>query len=190
MIAAMVVLVAPPSLASTQQHGVRPGLAAASLPGIGYLRDGNGAGDAASPRPGVSDQVSQPLYAVGMSAGPWRWSATSFMGVSPGTFKYGPLENATLADGDVIYVLELLANGNMCMGNSGGAAITEDCRNGAPPRDQWVYDPPTGYWINVGRSNDQDNWEILCNPGGGQQLIVTTRDNCTDYHEEWSFKSG
>jgi hypothetical protein len=39
--------------------------------------------------------------------------------------------------------------------------------------------------VNIGRSNDKDNWEVLCNPGGGNPLIITTRDACTTYHEQW-----
>jgi hypothetical protein len=182
--ACMIGLAAPPSLASTPRAAGH-GLALSAFPTAGYLRDGNGAGDVASLKPKADDSVPEPLYAIPVNGGAWKWIIIDYAPASGSRFTYGPLSNAT--QGDQIYVLQLL-DAYMCMANSAGVVISEPCEFNA--RQEWVYDPPTGYWINIGRSNDQNNWEVLCNPGGGGQLVVTTRDQCSDYHEEWYFNDG
>jgi hypothetical protein len=109
--------------------------------------------------------------------------------VPAGTFTYEPLADATANDDEV--VLELTASGfnSYCLGNEAGGAYSDYCGvyTLATANQKWVYDPSTGYFINVGRSNDKQNWEILCNPASNNQLIITTRDNCSDYHKEWAF---
>ncbi len=178
-IATMALLAAPPSLASP-----RPRQYSQCHPCTGYLQDGNGAGDAASLMPNAPSNQLENLFAEPVSVA-WRWDMYNIGPVISGTFTYGPLENATLADHDDILDFVLHANNNECMENDSGEAVSDTCTGGK--REQWVYDPPTGYWINVGRSNDENNWEILCNPGGGGALYVGTRDSCSDYHEEWLF---
>lgn len=186
-VATVAVLAAPPSLASTQAHShVRPMITC--FPCTGYLRDGNGAGDAASVFPNIGNPDNQALFPEPVSVA-WRWDMYDEGTVPHGTFSYGPLANATANDD--WYIFTLFASQGYCMTNSTGGAASQPC---VGTRDQeWVFDPPTGYWINVGRSNDKNNWEILCNPGSSSpsgELTVTTRDNCSDYHEEWAFNGG
>jgi hypothetical protein len=185
--ATIVSAAAPSSFASSRGRGVSDAQPAVTYT-TGYLRDGNGAGDAASLPVGWPRNVPTPLYGVGVHAGAWRWNLTDLGPVPPGEFTYAPLQNALKNDLAHIWIFYLHADTSMCMANDNGGAFSEGCTHTA--RDIWAYDPHSGYWVNVGRSNDKGNWEILCNPGGGAALTVGTRDSCTDYHKEWKFKQG
>jgi hypothetical protein len=185
--AAMVSVAAPSSFASSAREAGHA-QADVTYTNPGYLRDGNGEGDAASLPVGWNDADPTPLFGVGVHAGAWRWNIIDLGPVPPGEFTYGPLQNTLTNDGAHIWLFELTDRTTMCMANDNGGAYSEGCTFTA--RDIWAYDPPSGYWVNVGRSNDEGNWEILCNPGESAGLTVTTRDSCTDYHEEWNFNQG
>ena len=185
--AASVLVAAPASFASPHVRG-SDAQTAVTYTNPGYLRDGNGTGDAASLPVGWPANVPTPLFGVGVHAGAWRWNITDLGPVPAGEFSYGPLQNALTNDHAHIWIFNLFANTNMCMANDNGGAFSDPCTYTA--RDIWAYDPPSGYWVNEGRSNDKNNWEILCNPGGGAGLTVTTRNSCTDYHKEWNFNQG
>ncbi|HEX6521234.1 MAG TPA: hypothetical protein VF070_14685 [Streptosporangiaceae bacterium] len=152
-----------------------------------YLCDGNGVGDCKSLPPHGSVVDGARIFAVARNSGAWRWDVFPD-GLVENNFTYPPLNNQL--NGQTIWVLKLHANNNFCNGNSGGADILKDCSNQVfPPSEQWVLDPSNHYFVNIGRSNDKDNWEVLCNPGGGGPLVIGTRDSCTTYHEQWNFVS-
>jgi hypothetical protein len=189
--AALAWLAAPPSSATSLAGGYDAATAATCGPcTTGYLQDGNGAGDAASLIPGVLASTNEPLLAEPVNGGAWRWDMYDEGLVQDGLFTDKSLESATQNAGDHVFLFRLHADTDFCMVNSDGGAWSQDCNPTTGVRALWVFDSRTGYWINVGRSNDKGNREILCNPGGGGQLIITTADNCTDYHEEWAFEPG
>jgi hypothetical protein len=82
--------------------------------------------------------------------------------------------------GQPILKIALHFNNGYCNGNSAGADDLKICNGSAS--EQWVSDPQNAYLVNIGRSNDQDNWEVLCNPGGGARLVIGTRDSCSTFH--------
>jgi hypothetical protein len=149
-----------------------------------YICDGAGAGSCKSLLPGAAVYNFEPIYAIGRNSGAWRWVVTQVGTVTRSTFSYQPIDNQLL--GQPILEIQLYASSSYCNGNSGGADVLKTCGTPLPASEQWVSDPSTLTLVNVGRSNDQDNWEVLCNPGGGGQLVIGTRDSCTTYHEQWS----
>jgi hypothetical protein len=154
--------------------------------GTGYWCDGNGAGYCTTLYPGGQGVYQgEPVEAYPVSAGLWRWDLYRHGYVGKSTFTDGYIYNAL--GGLPIYVMQLHAFTNYCERNSAGGDVVNLCASPAAPAEEWVSDPSTGYLVNVGRSNDQDNWEVLCNPGGELQLTVTTRDACTNYHKEWAW---
>jgi hypothetical protein len=176
-------LAAPPSFASVQPGDPYTGC----HPCTGFLQDGNGVGDAASPVPKIQNPDNTALFAIPVNGGAWRWDLYELGQVSSGTFNDTGLATATAKDYEYAFVLH--AKTVDCMSNvNGGAYSGRPCTYAA--RQTWVYDPDTGYWINVGRSNDEGTTEILCNSGGGGSIIITTPDGCSDYHEEWAFNKG
>jgi hypothetical protein len=175
------VSVTVPVSASAQGYYLNPYVIPANAQ---YVCDGASQGSCASlpVGGGISDGAN--LYAIGFS-GAWRWDVVN-IGTVNGDFAYGPINNAL--NGQDILQISLLdeSKGPKCLANSSGDATLQACNFNSPPRaQQWVAYPAHDTLVNIGRSNDKDNWEILCNPGGGNHLIVTTRDACTTYHEQW-----
>ncbi len=152
-----------------------------------YVCDGNGAGSCMSLEPHATPAAGEHLISVGKSAGSWRWIEGTESDVGDGiyTFSYGPLENQL--QGQPVHTFDLNGSTAFCAANSAGGAVINPCSSAL---DQaWVFDPTTHTLVNMGRSNDQDNWEVLCNPGTGKQLLIGTRDSCSTYHEEWGISS-
>lgn len=161
--------------------------AAASAQTPYYVCDGNGAGTCMSLPAHATPAHGEHLISLGADAGAWRWivGTESYVGDPGYTFSYGPLENQL--QGQPVFVFQLYANDYYCAANSDGGAVINPCSSAL---DQaWVLDPANGYLVNMGRSNDKDNWEVLCNPGIGDELVIGTRDSCTTYHEEWAIVS-
>lgn len=191
-------LAAPHKTNVSQRQPVRGALAAPQrrLPrsaGNFYLCDGNGSGSCMSLPSGACYYCfsQQALYAVGKDAGAWTWwelQGPSVGSTSNYVFKDDYIEDALAGQPTWAYILRAAPDEHGCAANAAGGAVmnysTLGC--GFDNDETWVYDPETGWVVNFGRSNDQDNWEILCNPGGGAQLTVTTRDGCSSYHEEWA----
>jgi hypothetical protein len=148
-----------------------------------YLCDGNGAGSCKSLTPGITPAPGEQIFAVGESSGAWRWDVVTVSYVTSTTFTDGYIDSALL--NQPIYELHLHAEDIYCNGNTDGGDWLKSCDG--TTSELWVRDPANGDFVNVGRSNDKDNWEVLCNPGGGNQLVIGTRDSCTTYHEEWNF---
>jgi hypothetical protein len=169
-------------LAGPAAHAANPGAAVGSS-FTGYLCDGNGAGSCKSLTPGIMPAPGEQIFAVGESSGAWRWDFVTVSFVTSTTFTDGFIDNALL--NQPIYELQLHAAPIYCNGNSDGGDWLKSCDGSAS--ELWVRDPSNGHFVNVGRSNDKDNWEVLCNPGGGAQLVIGTRDSCTPYHEAWNF---
>lgn len=153
-----------------------------------WVCDGNGAGSCMSLKSGATEAPGEKLISLGINAGAWTWlwGIEANVGQGKFTFSYGPLENQL--QGDPVYVFQLFADSIYCAANSGGSAVINPCTGALA--QAWVFDPANGYLVNMGRSNDQNNWEVLCNPGTGMDLYIGTRDSCTTYHKEWSFASG
>jgi hypothetical protein len=152
-----------------------------------YVCDGNGAGTCMSLEPHATPAHGEHLVSVGPSAGAWRWieGTESSVGTAPYIFSYGPLESQLRHQ--PVHVFDLNGSTAYCAANSAGGAVINDCSSAL---DQaWVFDPTTHTLVNMGRSNDEDNWEVLCNPGTGKQLVIGTRDSCSAYHEEWAVVS-
>ncbi|HEY3871328.1 MAG TPA: hypothetical protein VGM10_23410 [Actinocrinis sp.] len=137
--------------------------------GTFYICDGNGAGSCKSLQPGASISDNEKIYAIGESNGAWRWDVYS---VSAG--------------GETNYIFVLHADNGFCNGNSAGGDILKDCSSAAS--EQWVY-TTSHLLVNVGRSNDKGTVEVLCNPGGGGQLVIVPPGSCTAYHETWGFEA-
>jgi hypothetical protein len=151
-----------------------------------YVCDGASQGSCASLPKGGAIFDGANLFAVGMGSGAWRWDVVNIGTVNSGTFTDGYIDNA-LSGQDILQISLLdTSQGSFCMANSAGGAILKICNfNSSTPSQLWVADPKHDYLVNIGRSNDKDNWEVLCNPGGGNPLIITTREACTTYHEQW-----
>jgi hypothetical protein len=149
-----------------------------------YVCDGNGAGTCMSLPSGATPGNGLHLISLGAVAGAWRWIVGTEAHVGdPGyTFSYGPLENQL--QGKPVYVFQLYADTKFCAQNAAGDAVIDPCSSAL--RQAWVLDNSNGYLVNMGRSNDQDNWEVLCNPGTGKELVIGTRDSCSNYHKEWA----
>jgi hypothetical protein len=152
-----------------------------------YICDGAGLGSCKSLHPGSQVYNYEPIYAVGVNSGAWRWVVTQVGTVTSSTFTYQPIDNQL--SGLPILEIALYANSSYCNGNSGGADVLKTCDTPLPASERWVQDPSTLTFVNVGRSNDQGNWEVLCNPGGGGHLVIGTRDSCSTYHEQWAIVS-
>lgn len=150
-----------------------------------YVCDGDGSGSCMSLPVNGTAAPGSPLYAVGESAGAWRWNDVVWAHVGdPGfTFSDPYIENALLHQ--PVYLFQLYAKPTLCSANSGGGDFANTCT--ALPDQMWVFDPVNHYLVNMGRSNDKDNWEVLCNPGSSSQLVIGTRDSCSTYHEQWNF---
>lgn len=148
----------------------------------GYLCDGNGTGSCKSLTPGIMPAAGEQIIAVGESSA-WRWDFVTVSFVTNTTFTDGFIDSALL--NQPIYELQLHDAPIYCNGNTDGGDWLKSCDGSAS--ELWVRDPANGHFVNVGRSNDKDNWEVLCNPGGGNPLGIGTRDSCTPYHEEWNF---
>ena len=133
--------------------------------------------------PGASVFDGEQINAIAVDKGAWTWEALNEGTVNSSTFTYAPIDNAL--NGDTIWFLKLYANQNYCNGNSAGADLLRKCV--VVPAQLWVLDPSNGYFVNIGRSNDKDNWEVLCYPGGGFALVIGTRDSCPNPGKEWSF---
>ncbi len=165
--------VAPAQAANPPQHVVS---GSAQL-----ICDGDGLGSCKSlPIGGVVMDLG-PIFAVNGN-GAWRWDVSRVGTVTSSTFSYTPIDNQLA--GQPILKIALHFDNFFCNGNSGGSDLLKVCDGSAS--ELWVADPGNAYLVNVGRSNDQDNWEVLCNPGGGGQLVIGTRDSCTTYHEQWA----
>jgi hypothetical protein len=153
-----------------------------------YICDGNGAGSCKSLLPHSLDAPGVLIYAIGASAGAWRWDVyllyrvTCNGGCAP--FR-DPSLDSQLAGQEVLEIALYASNDTNCNGNSAGGDILKSCTN-LPASEVWVSDTHTGYLINVGRTNDKGTLEVLCNPGGGVQLTIVTPGSCTPYHEEWA----
>jgi len=159
--------------------------AAASAQTPVYVCDGIGEGICMSLKAGATLAPDENLISLGENAGAWRWivSTVSYVGEEPGyDFSYGPLENQL--EGQPVLVFKLYADDHYCAANSDGGAVINTCNTSL--EQAWVLDPTNHYLVNMGRSNDKDNWEVLCNPGIGDKLVIGTRDSCTTYHEEWA----
>jgi hypothetical protein len=123
-----------------------------------------------------------PIYAIGINNGAWKWDVSVVDYVTSSTFTDHYIDNQLA--GQPILKIALHFNNGYCNGNSAGADDLKICNGSAS--EQWVSDPQNAYLVNIGRSNDQDNWEVLCNPGGGARLVIGTRDSCSTYHKQWA----
>jgi hypothetical protein len=150
-----------------------------------YICDGAGQGYCKSLQPNAPTYPFEPVVVVGRNNGAWRWDVYDMGPVTDSTFTYAPLRNQL--QGQRILVFDLHAHPEYCNGNSGGGDVIKTPCTDPSPSDKWVLDPTNSYLVNVGRSNDKNNWEVLCNPGGGGQLRIDTRDSCTTYHKQWGF---
>jgi hypothetical protein len=181
-----IILIAAAGLAvaaSLPAHAATSGLTAQNPQ---YVCDGNGQGSCMSLVPGIQfiNGDTYDLYAFGEAAGAWRWDVYQQGGVDPSN----PVPGGV--DGEAIVAFGLFAeNDSYCAGNSGGSVYAKPSCDPqttiVPASDQWVVDANNGYLINVGRSRDQGTEEILCNPGGGDQLSVVPPGSCTAYHRDW-----
>jgi hypothetical protein len=179
-VAAIAVALAPTAAA----HADTPATAAPSESFVGtfYICDGGGAGFCKSLVPHATPFDLESVFAVPMNGGAWRWDLYDVGTVNSGTFTDHYIDTALA--GLAIYNFALHADPAFCNGNSDGGDVIKFCSSAAS--EEWVFEPTHGFLVNVGRSNDKDNWEVLCNPGGGGQLVIGTRDSCTTYHRDWA----
>lgn len=138
--------------------------------GTYYLCDGNGSGYCMSLVPFAVPLNLEQLFAIAKNGGAWRWDV--YRHVS--------------GNGTIYITFVLHADTNFCAGNSGGSAYIKTCDGSAS--ETWQYYPNEEY-ANVGRTNDQGTKEVLCNPGGGNQLVIVKPGSCTSYHEQWGLVS-
>lgn len=170
-----------PVSASAQGYAFNPYVIPANAQ---YICDGASQGSCASLPVGGAIFNGANLFAIGMG-GAWRWDVVN-IGTVNGNFTDGYINNAL--NGQDILQISLIdtSQGVECLANSAGGATLQTCNfNSLTPAQLWVADPAHDTLVNIGRSNDKDDWEVLCNPGGGNPLIITTRDACTTYHEQW-----
>jgi hypothetical protein len=150
-----------------------------------HICDGNGAGSCKSLPRGGGVFNNAPVFAVGVNNGAWLWDNIQVGSVNGTTFTYQPIDNALR--GQPILEIELHYDNSFCNANSAGTDVINLCFGS--PAQKWVSDPQNNYLVNVGRSNDKNNWEVLCNPGNSGQLVIGTRDSCSDYHKQWATTS-
>lgn len=152
--------------------------------------DGDGFGSCMSLIPGGCDTCDESaLFAYGKTAGAWTWVEEPGPTVGTGNyiFKDQSIESALAGQPTETFRLWAAQNDDCAANLDGGAVIRFSNLGCSLDKAQtWVYDLKTDWLVNMGRSNDEDNWEILCNPGGGGQLTVTTRDSCSTYHSQWA----
>jgi hypothetical protein len=169
-------------LTGTPAHAAAPA-ATTGTSFTAYLCDGNGVGSCRSITPGITPAPGEQIFGIGESSGAWRWDFAVVGYVNSTTFTDGYIDNAL--NNQPIYDVYLHGQSIFCNGNTDGGDWLKSCDGSAS--ELWVRDPANGYFVNVGRSNEKDNWEVLCNPGGHGQLVIGTRDSCATYHEEWNF---
>jgi hypothetical protein len=154
---------------------------------VRYLCDGDGKGSCKSLKPGATVSNNGRVYGVGENAGAWRWYRVVIGYTDSATFAYPPLEHQ-MGNHKPVYVLALKSAPDYCNGDlSGKDVIMEFCESGTNSSEWWVLDTKNHYFVNIAASNSADNWEVLCNPGGGGQLTITTRDSCSTYHDQWAW---
>lgn len=116
------------------------------------------------------------------SSGYWNWNFVQCCVVHRDTFKYTPIYNALHGQAVLQFTLAATSNPTLELNNHAGTAdFINAGTNGS--NALWVYDSATGWLVNIGRSNDMDNWEVLCGHGVGSAATITTRNACT--HKSW-----
>src|SRR6202007_3467767 len=85
-----------------------------------YLCEDNGAGACKSLLPHAAIFNDEDTWPVNQDSA-WTWEAVPVGTVNPGTFTYGPLENATA--GDTVLALKLFDDQSYCDGNKAGTDV-------------------------------------------------------------------
>lgn len=167
----------------------------------GYLNDDNGAGYAASPRPGQGD-IGDGVYSIGDDGGAWRvqvYRNTLFCGNAGKVTSNCPYAGNGAAQnglqkGNLIVQLALAVSTNVCFRTNGTSVELATCNESL--RDQmWVVKGclcAGGYLFNVATTdaNSFGNPQPLSNPGPGRQL-VTCNLNCTSLgRQTWTVNAG
>ena len=141
-----------------------------------------------TPQPASSPTDTSPVYSY--DNGLWKWEFTQ-AGTCHDCFTYGPINTAL--NGQPIWQIPLAAsvgsvNGALLMNNNAGSVNLKTAGTGGS-NYFWVYDSSTGWWVNIGRSNSKNNWEVLCDPGNYDQETVTTRTGCARYNTWGNFQA-
>lgn len=118
--------------------------------------------------------------------GAWRWDDFVDGTVTSTTFKDKAIGKALA--GKTIFYNELTACVGTCdlcmnLAPENNVQICEGDQGDQP----MVLDPTTHWLVGVNASNKANNWMIVCNPGGGGQVEMTTRNHCSTFHSQWAF---
>lgn len=182
------------SSADAGTHSPTPGRVDQSY--TGYLNDGSGAGNAATPKPGTHASAGTPIYSLPDGSGAWLvvvhqpttggpCGGGYVTSTCPFTGK-AAWENGIL-NGDALTWIHPKAASGYCYRDASGKVNLGTC-NGTSADMMWVWKGHYVYNVYGTDVNANGNPLTLSNPGAGKQVAVLNIGAASNYHQLWGIK--